>query len=235
MFDTSKLLLEQMIFEVRFEHAFLYWDNSGKIFSEILKGWPTATVETVALEGAKMIIKVKDEDLTVTFSPQQINFNQSFPGGIKAMGEFADYALPIISRHLDVHLFTRIGNRFIYVNKVDNVQASIALLEKTGFFSIPEDKFKKIGTSLNNPGVKFTAVRDNDVDYTFNMAHVSRKLEIKVPKPIKYDASAFITDGLLVDIDFHTLKPVEGGNIRVHELLKKNKKDIEYLIGELLS
>lgn len=234
MFDTSKLLLEQMIFEVRFEHAFLYWDNSGKIFNEILKGWPTATVETVSTQEAKIIIKNKDEDLTLTFSPHQINFTQSFPGGIKAMGEFADYALPIISKQLDVHLFTRIGNRFIYVNKVDDVQASIALLKKTGFFSIPEDKFKNIGTSLKNPVVKFTAVRDDDIGYTFNMAHVSRKLEIKVPKPIKYDASAFITDGLLVDIDFHTLKPVEGGNVRVHELLKKNKKDIEYFIGELL-
>jgi hypothetical protein len=110
--------------------------------------------------------------------------------------------LCLLSQGILMCLFTRIGNRFIYINKVDDVQVSIALLEKTGFFSIPEDKFKKIGTSLNNPGVKFTAVRDNDVGYTFNMAHVNRKLEIKVPKPIKYDASAFITDGLLLDIDF---------------------------------
>ena len=234
MFDTSNLSLEHMILEVRFEHAFLYWDNSGKIFNEILKGWPTATVETVSTQEAKIVIRNKDEELTLTFSPQHIHFIQSYPGGIKLMGEFADYVLPIISRHLDVHLFTRIGNRFIYVNKVDNVQASIALLEKSGFFSIPEDKFKKIGTLLKNPVVKFTAEKGNDVGYTFNMAHVSRKLEIKVPKPIKYDASAFITDGLLLDIDFHTLKPVEGGNVRVNELLKKNKKDIEYFIGELL-
>lgn len=234
MFDTSKLLLEQMIFEVRFESAFLYWDNSGKIFNEILKGWPTAAVDAVTVQEAKMIIKTKDEDLTLTFSPHQINFNQSFPSGVKAMGEFADYALPIISRHLNVNLFTRVGNRFIYIHKVDDVQMSIAFLEKTGFFSIPAGKFEKIGTSLDDPGVKFTATRDNDIGYTFNMAHVSRKLEIKVPKPIKYDASAFITDGLLVDIDFHALKPVDGGNVRVHELLKKNKKDIEYFIGELL-
>ena len=150
------------------------------------------------------------------------------------MGEFTDYALSVIARHLNVNIFSRIGNRFIYMYKVDDVDASIALLQKTGFFSIPEDKFKKIGTSLKNPAVKFTAEKDNDVGYTFNMAHVSRKLEIKVPKPITYDASAFITNGFLVDIDFHTLKPVEGGNVRVHELLKKNKKDIEYFIGELL-
>ena len=234
MFDVSKLMLEQMIFEVRFEHAFLYWDNSGKIFQEILKGWPTAIVETVTTQEAKVIVKIKDEDLTLTFSPNHINFNQSFPVGIRAMGEFADYALPVIARHLDVNIFTRIGNRFIYINKVDDVQASIALLQKTGFFSIPADKFAKIGTSLKNPIIKFTALRDDDIGYTFNMAHVSRNMEIKVPKLIKYDTSAFITNGLLVDIDFHTLKPVEGGNVRVQELLKKNKKDIEYFIGDLL-
>jgi len=66
------------------------------------------------------------------------------------------------------------------------------------------------------------------------MAYVNRKLEINVPKPIKYDASGFITNGLLIDIDFHTLKPVEGGNVKVYELLKKNKKDIEHFVGELL-
>ena len=234
MFDASKLLLEQMIFEVRFEHAFLYWDNSGKIFNDIIKGWPTATVETVTTQEATVIVKIKDEDLTLTFTRNQINFNQPSPSGIKAMGEFADFALPVIARHLCVNMFTRIGNRFIYLHKVDDVQASVALLQKTGFFSIPADKFAKIGTSLNNPAIKFTAMRNDDIGYTFNMAHVSRNLEMKVPKSIKYDASAFITNGLLVDIDFHTLKPVDGGNVRVHELLKKNKKDIEYFIGELL-
>jgi len=234
MFDVSKMQLEQMIFEVRFEHAFLYWDNSGKIFKEILKGWPTATVETVTTQEAKVIVNIKDDDLTLMFSPKHINFNQSSPSGIKAMGEFADYTLPIITKHLDVNIFSRIGNRYIYMYKVDDVQASVALLQKTGFFSIPADKFAKIGTSLNNPVIKFTAVRDDDIGYTFNMAYVSRNLEIKAPKLVKCDASAFITNGLLVDIDFHTLKQVEGGNVRVQELLKKNKKDIEYFIGELL-
>ena len=72
MFDVSKMQLERMVFEVRFENAFLYWDNSGKIFNEILKGWPTATVETVSTQEAKLMIK--DEDLILTFSSSHINF-----------------------------------------------------------------------------------------------------------------------------------------------------------------
>jgi hypothetical protein len=85
-----------------------------KRINRILKGWPTATVETVTLEEAKMVIKIKDEDLTVTFSPHRINFNQSYPGGIKPMGEFADYALPIISRHLDVPVYPYRKSLYLY-------------------------------------------------------------------------------------------------------------------------
>jgi hypothetical protein len=234
MFDVSKMQLERMVFEVRFDHAFLYWDNSGKIFNEILKNWPDATVESVTTQEARVIIKVKDEDLSLSFTPQLVNFDQHFPANIKAMGEFADYALPVIRKHLGVNIFSRVGNRFIYVYKVDDVQTSISLLKKTGFFNVPEDRLEKIGTSLKDPVIKFTVERGDDIGYIFNMAHLNRKLDIKVPKPVKYDDSAFVSKGLLVDVDFFTIKPVDAGNVRVHDLLKKNKKDIEYFIGDLL-
>ena len=231
MFDIEHLTLEQVIFEVRYEHAFLYWDNCGKIFNDILKGWPKAQVDFVSLEEARIVLK--EEDMTLLLGPQKISFIQFYPANISPIGEFADFSLTIIVKYLVLGIFPRLGNRFLYMNKLENTDEAVTLLNRAGILNISSDKIARIGNTLKSPGVKFTITREDGTGYNFNLAQIGRKLEIQVPKPVKYDMSRFITNGLLMDVDFHTLKPVEYGNVKCLELIKKNKKDIEYILKEL--
>lgn len=234
MFTIDELVLEQLSFEGRFENGYLYWDNTGKIWKEILDKWPTVK-GSVSVQESQLVMA--EEDITFQFSPDKFVLGQNYPANLNIICDFGDSAVDMLVKKLDVPVFTRVGNRFIYSLKLDNADKAVDLLKKTGFFAVPEDKKSKIGDTLKDPVVRFTIVKGDEIGYRFNMAYFSRRLEFKLPRPIKskVDMSQFAEAGLMIDIDCHTLKPVEAGNIKTSELIRKNKKDIEYIIKNLFS
>lgn len=233
MFDINSLILEQVIFEVKYEHGYLYWDNCGKIWKVIHEAFPNITLETVSTESA--IFKLKNEEIILQFSPNNIVVSEQYPNNLKTIGELADAALNIITKYLEIETFTRIGNRFQYLVKVKDAEEAIELLKKTGFFNIPTDKVVKIGNMLKEPHLKFVVTKDDEKGYIFNLTYLERTINLKLPKIVKADVSGLITKAFLIDIDYYTLKPVDCSIVRPLDLLKKNKSDIDYLIKEIFA
>lgn len=231
MFNFSDLVLEQLTFELRYENGYLYLDNCGKVWRKLLNKWPSAKVDGISVNEAKLVIP--EMDLTLVFSPERIAFTQSYPAGTSKIGEFGNYVVDTICEFLEISAVTRIGNRFIYILKVENEKESLALMHKTGFFNIHSEKLSQIGDTLKDATVKFRIIRNDEIGYGINLGHVNREVNIQLPKPIKYDASKYITSGLVIDVDFHTLKPIEIGNVKTHELIRKNSQDMESLISGL--
>ncbi len=233
MFNFDDLVLEQLTYELRFENGYLYWDNTGNTWKEILDTWPSVKGEIINPQEANLVMP--DEDITLRFSPTVFLLGQTYPLNLDSICEFGDSAYDTVMKQLDVMVFTRVGNRFMYSLKLDSSEKAVELMKKTGFFAVPEDKKSKIGDTLKDPGMKFTIVRADEIGYNVNIAYFSRKLDVKLPRPLKYklDMSQFSESGLLIDIDYHTLKPVERGKIKTSELIRKNKKDIKYIIGNL--
>ena len=56
---------------------------------------------------------------------------------------------------------------------------------------------------------------------------MNRKIELKVPKPVKVDTSDFANRVLSLDVDFFTQKPVALSIFNAGDLLKNNKNNIE--------
>ena len=107
------------------------------------------------------------------------------------------------------------------------------LMRSTGFFDIPKEKVSKIGDMVKEANIRFQITKDEEVGYGIRLGHTSRTLNLQLPKPIKYDASKFILSGLTIDVDYFTMKPIESGNVKAHELIKKNSRDMEPLINGL--
>lgn len=231
MFNFSDLVLEQLTLEVRYENGYLYLDNCGKTFRKILDKWPAAKVDGVSVNEAKL--QIQDKQLTMVFSPDRVALTQNYPAGISELGEFSDFAVNTVREFLEISAFTRVGNRFVYILKVEDEKESLDLMNKTGFFNVPSEKVSHIGDTVKNANVRFQVTRGGEVGYGISLGHVGRTLNIQLPKPIKYDAGKFILSGLAIDVDFYTMKPIESGNVKAHELIKKNSKDMESLIHGL--
>lgn len=224
-------MLEQLIFEVRYENRYLYLDNCGKTLQKILDKWPSAKVDNASVNETKIV--VPDKQVTAVFSPARMGLTQNYPGGVTEFGELVDFALGTVSEFFEISAFTRIGNRFIYILKTEDERESFELILKTGFFNAQNDKISGIGDTVKNARVGFQISRDDEVAYGINLAHVGRTLDVQLPKPVKYNTDKFILSGLAIDVDFFTMKPIERGNVKAHELVKKNARDMETLIPGL--
>lgn len=231
MFNFSELVLEQLTLEVRYGNGYLYVDRCGSILRSIMGKWPSATAESVAVHETKVVMP--DKQITLAFSDKRMSLTQQYPGSVSDIGEVGDFAIEAICKALEIGAFTRVGNRFIYMLKVDDEKESLDLMRKTGFFGSPGEKVSKIGDTVKEANIRFQITRDGEVGYGIRFGHVNRTLNLQLPKPIKYDASKFILSGLTIDVDYFTLKPVESGNVKAHELIKKNSKEMEPLITGL--
>ena len=230
MFDINSLILEQVAFEVRYEQGYLYWDNCGKIWKDIFAKHPELKAGNVNVESATLVLE--GEELTLNFSPTSIAITQKYPNSLKAYSEISDSVINIISKHLQIETFTRVGNRFFYFLKMEDSSEAIEFLRKTGFFSVSDEKVQKVGNAIINPTLRFTVTQDDDIGYIFNFKYSDRKIQFQIPKPIKYDASQFVPRGLSLDVDYYTMKAVDLSILRCDDLIKKNKKNIEYFFTD---
>lgn len=231
MFNFSDLVLEQLTLEVRYGSGYLYIDRCGSILRSLMGKWPSATAESVAVHETKVVMS--DKQITLAFSDKRMSLTQQYPGSVSDIGEVGDFAIETICKALEISAFTRVGNRFIYILKVDDEEESVDLMRTTGFFGTPKDKVSKIGDTVKEPNVRFQITRDGEVGYGIRFGYVNRSLNLQLPKPITYNASKFILSGLTIDIDYFTLKPVDSGNVKAHELIKKNSREMEPLITGL--
>ncbi len=225
MFNVDSLILEQIILEVRFQHGYLYWDNCGKIWNDIFKKYPDVEAESITAESASFIMK--DSEIGLKFSRGHINISQQYPENLKLFSEFSDSTINIITGYLNIDTFTRVGNRFFYTLKVNDSSEAMDLLKNAGFMNCSDEKIKEIGDHIKEPSVKFVITKSDDIGHTFNFRYLDRKLELKIPRPVKFDTSQFINKVLSLDVDFYTQKPVDLAILNAKDLTKNNKRNIE--------
>jgi len=107
------------------------------------------------------------------------------------------------------------------------------LLVDRGLFNI-SSKMENLGKKISEPNIKFLIEKD-DISITVRIGYVKRELEFSVPKPLKVDESAFIKQGISVDLDFFTTKPVDRGILNVADLITTHQKSSRNLIKTLLT
>jgi len=88
MIDIESLLLEQIVYEVRYKGGYLYWDNCGKIWSTLTSQHPELEAESVSPQNAKLVIK--DESLNISFSAERLNITHQFPHNLKLFSEISE-------------------------------------------------------------------------------------------------------------------------------------------------
>jgi len=225
------LTLEKAVLGVHFEKGFLYWDNCGKIWRDIVAKYPELEADSVSTEGAQL--SIGDESLSIKFNTKSINVSQDYPANLNNFGKFINDAVHLISNYLEIKSFSRIGNRFIYILPVDNLNEVLKLFKKTGFFNIPTEKLAKFGKSISEPSLRFIVNEDEDFMNIINLKYMARTVVLKVPKPLKLDTSKFISTGLSIDIDRITVKPVDLSILDFEEYVRVNSRKVGLLIEDL--
>ncbi|MFZ3207368.1 MAG: hypothetical protein WA140_00820 [Geobacteraceae bacterium] len=106
--------LSQAIFEIQYNEAYLLWDKSGEIWSNVSREWPNLKIQKA--EPNNTTLSVDNFQLSATLNKSNIiDLNPS-----SSLSEFitrTDKFIKIISNTLKIREYSRIGFRLIYVRK----------------------------------------------------------------------------------------------------------------------
>lgn len=113
MIEISKLLLEKVVFEVRYLKGYMYLDNSGKILNSIIDKYPTfKNISPDPLVGTALTMQ--EHSISMRFSFDRIIIDIDYPDDLKFYRELANEIITLIANKLEITTFTRVGNRFFY-------------------------------------------------------------------------------------------------------------------------
>jgi len=229
--EFEKLIIERVILEARYTNGYLYWDNCGRIWKTVFEKWPS--FKEMELSPQRAVLKMHDEGLELKFDKNSVNINQEYPpSSFKLFKELSDMIIPLIAQTFEINSFSRIGNRIFYLYPTDNIDEATAIVKSTGLFNIPTEKIEPFGEKMIEPKARFR-IQNDDIGYTFNLSAISRRIDVSLPKPIKADTSKFISNAVLIDVDYFTRKPVDLSVLDCGDLIDTIQKNLSYNLIKL--
>jgi hypothetical protein len=230
MIDFDRLTLERLSFEVRYNGPF-FLDRCGLIWKEIEGKFPEIVAIGIQPDGATFALNA--QAITLKFNALSLNVHVEYPTSIITFAEITDFLVSRIVERLELQVFSRIGARFVYLLKVTDMKEADTLLLSSTLVGLPTDRIQLFGKEASAIATKFN-LQDEDQGYTFNIGTVSRELQSNVPRPFVIDESRFAKNGLAIDIDKFTRKPVGVGVASASEFIRAGQKTISNNLGALL-
>lgn len=213
--------LNRVILELNYDEGYLYWDNCGATNLEIRKKfpnwiWQKSTTELSAFRENK-------KRMELLFNIQQIRFIQDEVDNLNQFKEAATEITPIILQHLQIDTFSRIGNRFIYVSPLDNIEKGREIIQKSRLIEIPKEKLSLFGENPAKAGFRLF-IKNGDLQYRIEITTIKR---IERSGIGKIDEKFFPELGLRVDVDFVMIKKVNASDFSSSEFIQGNYKFLE--------
>lgn len=233
MIEFNQFALEKVVFEVRYVRGYLYLDNCGKILNSILDKYPTfKNISPDPLGGTSLIMS--EHNISIRFLNDRTIVEVDYPDGLKIYREVTNDIISFISKELEITTFTRVGNRFFYVVPIKEIEEANEIFRGAELFTIPDEKLSIFGKTFKEPEVKFVSNdEDGGIGYIVRLATISRVFEVPRNKPLKIEFSKHSQTGILIDIDYFTLKPVDLSILNCDDLIKSNEHRLSKMIPTL--
>ena len=103
----SELILEKVILELRYDTAFLFWDNSGKVVAQIASKYPNFELINAQLSNVQW--NWWDQGVTINFSHQKADVTQDFPSSLENFKGVCTALSASLSQYLEVSSYNRVG------------------------------------------------------------------------------------------------------------------------------
>lgn len=232
--DLAQFRLHSATFEVRYEAAFLIWDQHGQIWTALRKLHPTLVIteatpgKVVGIIDRKYQIAIEVNRVSLTFYPPPSNVD-SF---VDICGECLSFATSI----LEVSLFTRVGLRVVYRNDCKSRDEASEKIARSGMIKIPSGKHFGIEGLPKLPSYALRWEGDK-----LGSSVTLRAQERKVVIEPGFGETAFsrIEKELYevdFDIDYYTMVPVDIGQFRARDWILQAihviRRDSKIFLGD---
>jgi len=230
----SDLKLKHATMEIRYNDAFLIWDNAGLIWSRISSKFND--LKMIKAEPMVTSFKVDDHfELAVKLDRAHL-IDLKPNSNLKEFIETSEVFINLVAKSLEITEFTRVGFRLIYIKQFpDRIAAANSVLS-TKIMTVPDGKHFNIEGKTLLPKYSIiwegesTAVRVTlgSQDKTISLDVHPDIEEISSMEMLKYE--------VIYDLDYYTLHPISKGQLNLKEWLTQAyhliKRDSKVFFGE---
>ena len=214
-FDLSSFTLEQCVLETRYPQALALWDSSGALWRAVQEKWPD--MHLVKAEPAKTSFQQGKTGLVVELQAARIIVLDS----AKSTDELAKIGrdfFNLTALHLQLSIYERLGLRLIYFREFrDRGEAALAF-DSLRLLRVPDTKKFEVGEKPVNQQYSLRWESEKK-GASISCRAETRKIDYDPPvesvqifSPIHKERN-----GIVVDVDYYTVAPVEIGQVDMGE------------------
>jgi hypothetical protein len=233
-FDLSSFKLEQGVLEIRYPLALPLWDKSGVVWRSVQGKWPElrlvhAEPMKTAFQVGSTALKIEVELASLT----SVNPERS----LEEFSVMAKEFFTIATQHLHLSVYKRVGFRLLFFKEFNDKQHASAAFLGLHLIKVPDGKKFEIGDEPIDP--QYVLRWESEKKGVMISCRVeTRKIEFDPPAPLESLMKAVHEEksGIVFDVDYYTVAPVEPGQIDMAEWIRHAlhviSRDSKYLFGE---
>ncbi|HUX90721.1 MAG TPA: hypothetical protein VMV48_08535 [Gallionellaceae bacterium] len=213
--ELSEFKIRQVIFEIRYDNAFILWDRAGGISRDLTKIWPNLKLT----EGTPNQQSLRSEDLSIQTSLLTSHIALIQPSNISQFSEQIEETLRIWITSLEIKKFSRIGTRVIYAKTFESEDLAQKAVMNLGLVKYPEAPFFNHKIPPRSSEVKLLW-QDDSSQTQIIVKSEHQEVEVGGLSDNPRDKHKKTADVMLIDIDRATRGDVELSKFRVVDWLE---------------
>jgi hypothetical protein len=213
--DLSQFPLEQFALEIRYPVALALWDRAGTLWRAVREKWPDLNLVTA--EPAKTTFQMGKTALVVEIKAARI-VSVNPEKSIAELSAIAKDFFRLTILHLQVPIYDRVGLRLVYFKEYKNRKDAASAFYSLGLIKVPDEKKFEVDDRPVNPqyNLRWESEKKGGV---VQFRAETRKVDWDPPIESVQLFSPIHTErnGLVLDLDYYTVAPVEPGQLDMGE------------------
>jgi uncharacterized protein (TIGR04255 family) len=221
----SELTFEKVVLEVRYESAYVFWDNSGKTMRQITGKHPK--LEMVNAQLSSVQSAWWDEGITFNFNNVKADLTQDYPTSLETFKAVSSSICDGLGEFLEVKSYTRVGIRYLYFCPFKSKEEARDFFLKLNLVSVPQDRLKLFGAVKIEEEMVMLRFEDEDRGFSVRLSNASREITFNISRPISANTEKFQKYVVMFDIDCYTKKKVEAAAFIPGDFVRITQRTVE--------
>lgn len=215
------LQFHEAVLEVRYPRAHKYWDDCGKLVSELETKLPGLACQRLDENGFQFQGHADIGVSRASFYWDRVSMYQDLSSGLSKFGETAEEFWRLVAFVLEIRKVSRLGHRLWHYLPTKTVAEAVNWLAKQKVWMIRSGAW---GIPVNSGVVLRTRIEPED-----------RNVRIEIDAAESKSQNKPTITGVLIDVDFSRAVVMDTAKVDIREFIRRNHKLIEQSLAELLS
>jgi len=218
--------------EVRYQDAYLLFDHTGRICEEMRNSFSSVRVNSASPNNT--IFQAEEGGFGLELGQSRFSSSKNLDKRLEKFGEYSKRFFDCVTTYLAIKVFTRIGLRVNFRMEYPDLDKAMAALTSLKLTTLPATQ--RCGAS-SEPMEIMLRWQSDQIGALLHLKAEKGSIDVILPPELELEKPEIhksIT-GLLIDVDYYTVAPVEksqwDASAWITQSMKTIKKDVDLILA----